>query len=621
MTSDERSGLTRRAVLRGAAAAGAASLVRPSGAFAALASSPAGVFSRWVGTVAGESPAIAAPGSFSLVGIEWGAPKHVRIELRTRTAGGSWSSWAVASVLGHGPDRTRSSGRASDGAGLFGEPIWSGPAEYVQLRSSQAVSGLRLHFVAVRPVPTSARAAEAIAAQAMPLAQPILDAGPGQPQIIARSAWAGGQAPPRHVPEYGTVKLAFVHHSDGTNGYAQSQVPAILRGIFDYHVYVRGFWDIAYNFAIDAYGGIWEARAGGIDLPVVGAHAGGYNQESTGIVVLGTFSDIVPSPAAIGALEHALAWKLSLHGVPALGRVTVEVAPYDAFYTPFAPGAHVSLPRIAGHRDGDTTDCPGNAFYARLPSIRPPVAGLAGKPARATISAPSTPVNAGAATVVSGRLTDLSSGAPLAGAPIEIQQIAPESENTIASATTDGGGNWSVTLTPTANVFLRALHRSAPAAVSDVAAIEVAPALTLTLESSAPVQVSGTVSPHRASVIVDLYRLSKGRRHLHQSKHAPAGAGTFGASFTAPRPGRYVLVARTTAGARNVAGASPPVALTHPLASRSRLPGSATTRTASERGPASAACRSDAPSRGAGNATVRCARRQCRPSPAAGNGT
>ena len=165
---------------------------------------------------------------------------------------------------------------------------------------------------------------------------------------------------------------------------------------------------------------------------------------------------------------------------------------------------------------------------------------------------------------MSGRLTDLSTGAPLAGAPIELQQIAPESENTIATATTDAGGNWSVTLTPTANVLLRALHRPAPAAVSDVAAIEVAPALTLTLDSSAPVQVSGTVSPHRASVTVDLYRVSGGRRHLIKSKRAAAGAGTFGASFNASRPGRYVLVARTTAGPRNVAGASPPVALSIP---------------------------------------------------------
>ena len=82
----DHSMLTRRAVLRGAAAAGAASLVRPGAGIAALASrGPGGVFSRWVGTVAGESQ-IAAPGRFALVGVEWAEPAHVTIELRTRAA-------------------------------------------------------------------------------------------------------------------------------------------------------------------------------------------------------------------------------------------------------------------------------------------------------------------------------------------------------------------------------------------------------------------------------------------------------------------------------------------------------------------------------------------------------
>ena len=144
------------------------------------------------------------------------------------------------------------------------------------------------------------------------------------------------------------------------------------------------------------------------------------------MVVLGSFMNVVPSAAAIGALEQLLAWKLSLHGVPVLGRVTVEVAPDAAFYTPFRPGAHVSLPRVAGHRDGDETSCPGNAFYARLPSIRPRAAALTGTPARATITAPAAPVSAGAAVTVTGLLTDLATGSPLAGAPIELQVISPQ---------------------------------------------------------------------------------------------------------------------------------------------------------------------------------------------------
>ena len=408
--SDDLNGLTRRAVLRGAAVAGAASLARPAAGLGLAGKAP-GVFSRTVGSLAGESGAIAAPQSFALVGVQWTAPQQATIELRTRRAGdGAWSRWATASVLGHGPDRPGPQTRSAQ----FGEAIWTGPADYVQLRSTGRVEGVRLHFVAATPVPHG-QAATAHAAQALPLAQPVLDAGPGQPPIIARAVWAQGHAPPSHVPLYGTVKLAFVHHSETPNGYSAAEVPSILRSIFVYHRYVRGYFDIAYNFAIDEFGRIWEARAGGVDLPVIGAHAGGYNQESTGMVVLGSFMNIVPSAAAIGALEQLLAWKLSLHGVPVLGRVTVEVAPDAAFYTPFRPGAHVSLPRVAGHRDGDETSCPGNAFYARLPSIRPRAAALAGSPARATIAAPAAPVSAGAAVTVSGLLTDLSTRSPARG--------------------------------------------------------------------------------------------------------------------------------------------------------------------------------------------------------------
>ena len=93
---------------------------------------------------------------------------------------------------------------------------------------------------------------------------------------------------------------------------------------------------------------------------------------------------VVPPPAAIALAQQLLAWKLALHGIPALGKVTVVVDPADAFYTPFAPGAHVRLPRVAGHRDGDLTDCPGNAFYDRLPAIRPRDRPAAGRPGALT---------------------------------------------------------------------------------------------------------------------------------------------------------------------------------------------------------------------------------------------
>jgi hypothetical protein len=543
------SGLTRRAVLRGAAVAGAAALIDPAAGFAT--GRRPGLFSHRVGTIAGGvTAAVAAARPFSLVGVEWSAPARAGIALRTRVAGGAWGPWAAASVLGHGPDAPAS----ADNGRRFGEPIWVGAATDVQLRSASAVHGVRLHFVAAR----AAGPREATAAAALPLAQPVLDAGPGQPPIIARAAWAQGHAPPRHVPEYGTVKLAFVHHSESPNGYGAAQVPSILYSIFVYHRYLRDYFDIGYNFAVDAYGRIWEARAGGIDQAVMGAHAGGYNTESTGVVVLGSFAGVAPPPAALTALERLLAWKLALHGVPALGRVSVEVTPDGAVYTAFAPGSLVSLPRIAGHRDGDQTSCPGDALYARLPSIRPRVAGLVGTALRLSIAAPVAPVSPGTAVTVGGRLADLAGGAPMAGAPIELQVLTgTDVETTIATVVSDAGGGWSFPVTPVSNTLLRALHRVAPAAVSDVVVIAVAPILTLSLVSTSPLVVSGTVTPAGPHVTIDLYR---GRR-LVASRTVAAAGGNFQARIKRPPSGRYRLVARTPASARYAAGASAPVAV------------------------------------------------------------
>ncbi len=275
--------------------------------------------------------------------------------------------------------------------------------------------------------------------------------------------------------------------------------------------------------------------------------------------------NVGPPPAALGALERLLAWKLSLHGVPALGKVPVEVAPDGAPYTAYAPGSYVSLPRIAGHRDGDQTSCPGDALYRRLPSIRPRVAGLAGTPARLTIAAPVPPVSPGTSVTVAGRLADLAGGGPLAGAPIELQQITgTDTETTIAALTTDADGAWSYPFAPAANTLLRALHRPPPAAVSDVVVIAVAPVLTLTLVSSSPLTVSGTVAPAGPHVTIDLYRVLArgGGRRLVASRQLAAAGGSFHARIKRPRPGRYVLVARTAAGARYAAGASPPLRLT-----------------------------------------------------------
>ena len=566
-------------------AAAAVSLLRPGIALAGTRTPT--VFSRPVGRLAGSSAELPVSWPFVLAGVQWSGAAGARIELRARARDGRWSRWALVSTLGHDADgegRRESAHGGEDGPRLYGEPVWFGVADRFQLRASEPVHGVRVHFVSAQGVaaaagPEAARLASATgnagAAAAFPLAQPILDAGSGQPPIIARSVWAGDHAPPAVPPGYGDVRLAFVHHTDNPNGYGAGEVPAMLLAIYDYHRYVRGWNDIGYNFVIDEFGRIWEARDGGIDQAVVGAQAGGYNLESTGVAVLGTFTYVVPPPATIDALQRLLAWKLSLHGVPTFGQVTVEVNPSDAFYTAFAPGAHISLPRVAGHRQGCTTDCPGDAFFARLPAIRPVVRKLAGRPAAVTLELSGKGVKrasylmlasaepgAGVPYTVSGRLAILG-GAPIAGAPIEVQQLTSAGEHTVASATTTADGSWSAAFEPVHSVLLRALHRPFPATASPLVALSVPPAVTLSVAAGAPLTVTGTVLPHIGKVTIDAYATRHDRAKLAAHKVVDVKRGLFTSRLKLPR-GRYEVVARTAPDARNAAGSSPPLIVTVP---------------------------------------------------------
>ena len=504
--------ITRRSLLAAAAGAAAGRLLRPGGAIAALSApdalgsgADAVRFERWIGALSATATTVDLGRNADLVGVEWPAGMPATgLELRVGRGDGSFSRWVSAARHGHGPDLAPSAQR------LSGDPVWTGGAVSLQLRAARPLSGVRLQLIDVssgRGARRAALAGRPLAVQAsLPLLTPTLAAGSGQPPIIARRGWARAISPPRVTPGYGAVEMAFVHHTENPNGYARAEVPAMLRAIYAFHRYVNGWNDIGYNFVIDSYGRIFEARAGGIDEPVVGAQAGGYNLVSTGVAVLGSFSDVPISAASRAALERLLAWKLSLHGVPAVGRVTVRVNPAGARYSRFPAGAHVSLPRVAGHRDGDSTDCPGAALYRELPAIRSRVLGLAGRPLRATLTlgtlaagqpgagqpgagqpgAPPSP--AGRAGVLTGGVSFLD-GAPVAGATVQIQLRSVSekgvvvAEQTVAQAPTGPDGRFSlaIAVSPASRrgTWLRAL---------------VSATATLPAAVSAPLQLPGAVS-------------------------------------------------------------------------------------------------------------------------------
>jgi hypothetical protein len=466
--------LTRRDVLSGAAAAGAGLLIGPAAARASggRAGDAGGrLFSRPLGRLSAGEQVVLTPGRrFCLAAVRWSRPADAHLQLRTRRPDGSWGPWAVASSGGHEGDGVHAREHVGDG-------VWTGPASELALRSHHGADGVTVQFVAAEAahagVAADAAGPAALTAGATPpLATPVLPAGPGQPPIIARSVWAGTNHPPVGGPYYGAIRMGIVHHTENPNGYSRAEVPAMLRAIYEFHVHGRGWFDIGYNYVVDRFGRVWEARQGGIDLPVMGAQAGDWNQISFGVSMLGTYTAIVPPPAALAAVQRLLAWKMALNGVPCLGEFSEVVGADGVSWTQFRAGEHVRFPRIAGHRDVDSTDCPGDALYAHLPQMRPQIARLEGVPATLELDAEITWLTAGSVLNLSGRLARLRGG-PIAQAEIELQAVVGTFGDTrrLVAVRTDGDGRFTASMPARSGRLLRAVHATRPAAVSDLIAL------------------------------------------------------------------------------------------------------------------------------------------------------
>jgi hypothetical protein len=188
---------------------------------------------------------------------------------------------------------------------------------------------------------------------------------------------------PGYLPG-GKVKAVVVHHTAENNAYTCAEAPAVVRGIYAYHVTSLDLkWkDIGYNFLVDKCGTVYEGRKGGVDRPVMGAHAFGFNSETTGISVLGTYTDVAPSQAAMVSVARIAAWKLGQYGVNPTGTTTLTAGAdgTNYFRKSWAQGTRLTFPAIHGHRDGYNTQCPGDSLYAKLPTLRSwaagPVTGL-----------------------------------------------------------------------------------------------------------------------------------------------------------------------------------------------------------------------------------------------------
>ena len=197
------------------------------------------------------------------------------------------------------------------------------------------------------------------------------------PAYLDRLGWCpSGNCPTDPTPQPTEVTHLIVHHSAGSN--TSSDWAAVVRSIWDYHVNANGWDDIGYNWLLDPNGVLYEGR--GNDLQ--GAHFCGYNVGTMGVCMMGTYTSVVPPAPMIGKLEQLLAWKCCDRNI-------------DPEDFSFHPNSGLNLFNISGHRDGCSTECPGNALYAQLPTIRSDVSDTiaACLPASAFEHASETPVH------------------------------------------------------------------------------------------------------------------------------------------------------------------------------------------------------------------------------------
>ncbi len=489
------------------------------------------------------SAPLRAPRRFDLLGIRWGGA-GARVELRVRRAEGRWSRWIEAPGAEQPPARRTG---ATHSAG----PVWTGGGTRYQLRATAPLRHARMHFVAV------ARTPPAVVARS---------AAGGRPAIVPRSAWdPHNQCRPRITPIYGRVDFGMVHHTVSLNGYGPSSTPAMVLGICLFHRNGNGWNDIGYNLLVDRYGTVFEGRAGGVDAPVIGAQAQGWNSVSTGVAAIGTFSGSAPPSAALHSIARVLAWKLGLAGVPATGAIG-EVS-IGGELNRYREGAHVSFQRLSGHRDGDTTECPGSALLAQLPSLRMLTAQLLPTPRDLLTISPAVAVQPAGGVQLTGRLARADGSRP-SGRAVVLQQLLDGVWTDVASVATETDGIWLAELPLSVSGKVRAVATTS-GITSPAVPIVVRAGVRARLSSrrahpGATVELTGMTTPPKARVRVLVERRVDdgsgpgGRPRFAQVRLRvlPTVEGRFSAPLRLSEAGSYRVTVRTPTDRVNAAGES-----------------------------------------------------------------
>lgn len=182
-----------------------------------------------------------------------------------------------------------------------------------------------------------------------------------EPRVYTTAEW--GARPPsspsvilNHVPTY-----IVVHHTaspGNSTDYSLEYAMKICRDIQNFHMDGNGWSDSGQQFTNSRGGYVLEGRHESLGVVqggtqhVQGANVGNHNSEIIGIENEGLYTEVDVPEALWDSLVGLVAWIAGQYGRP--------------------------VENIMGHRDFNSTECPGEVLYGRLQELRDAVAGALG---------------------------------------------------------------------------------------------------------------------------------------------------------------------------------------------------------------------------------------------------
>lgn len=182
-----------------------------------------------------------------------------------------------------------------------------------------------------------------------------------EPRIYSTAEW-GARQPDQPIEILDRTPLHIVVHHTAEPGnsedYSLEHAMKICRDIQNFHMDGQGWGDSGQQFTNSRGGYILEGRHHSLDSVragdkhVLGANVGGHNSDVIGIENEGIYVDVDVPQALWDSLVDLVAWIATRYSRP--------------------------VSDILGHRDFNSTECPGTVLYGRLQELRDAVADAMG---------------------------------------------------------------------------------------------------------------------------------------------------------------------------------------------------------------------------------------------------